>query len=283
MIYLLLSILFSTAIFVVFKLIDKYNTNTLQAIVVNYFTAFICGALLYDGQIILSNILQTEWFIAALFLGVLFIAIFYVMALTAQKNGLSVASVASKMSVIIPILFGIFIYNESIGAQKTTGIILALVAVYLTSIKQKEKTVLTKSIFLPIILFLGSGIIDTSVNHFAPNDKIPLFSATIFGVAAIIGCFLLVITSIANKSRFKTKSVLLGIILGIVNYCSIFFLLKALRVEGLESSSVFTINNVLIVALSTLIGLLLFKEQISAKNWIGISLALVSILLVTLA
>jgi drug/metabolite transporter (DMT)-like permease len=267
----------------VFKLIDKYNTNTLQAIVVNYFTAFICGALLYDGQIILSNILQTEWFIAALFLGVLFIAIFYVMALTAQKNGLSVASVASKMSVIIPILFGIFIYNESIGAQKTTGIILALVAVYLTSIKQKEKTVLTKSIFLPIILFLGSGIIDTSVNHFAPNDKIPLFSATIFGVAAIIGCFLLVITSIANKSRFKTKSVLLGIILGIVNYCSIFFLLKALRVEGLESSSVFTINNVLIVALSTLIGLLLFKEQISAKNWIGISLALVSILLVTLA
>ncbi len=283
MIYLLLSILSSTAIFVVFKLIDKYNTNTLQAIVVNYFTAFICGALLYDGQIILSNILQTEWFIAALFLGVLFIAIFYVMALTAQKNGLSVASVASKMSVIIPILFGIFIYNESIGAQKTTGIILALVAVYLTSIKQKEKTVLTKSIFLPIILFLGSGIIDTSVNHFAPNDKIPLFSATIFGVAAIIGCFLLAITSITNKSRFKTKSLLLGIILGIVNYSSIFFLLKALRVEGFESSSVFTINNVVIVALSTLIGLLLFKEQISAKNWIGISLALVSILLVTLA
>ncbi len=283
MIYLLLSILSSTAIFVVFKLIDKYNTNTLQAIVVNYFTAFICGALLYDGQIILSNILQTEWFIAALFLGVLFIAIFYVMALTAQKNGLSVASVASKMSVIIPILFGIYIYNESIGAQKTTGIILALVAVYLTSIKQKEKTVLTKSIFLPIILFLGSGIIDTSVNHFAPNDKIPLFSATIFGVAAIIGCFLLAITSITNKSRFKTKSLLLGIILGIVNYSSIFFLLKALRVEGFESSSVFTINNVVIVALSTLIGLLLFKEQISAKNWIGISLALVSILLVTLA
>jgi len=59
--------------------------------------------------------------------------------------------------------------------------------------------------------------------------------------------------------------------------------LKALRVEGFESSSVFTINNVVIVALSTLIGLLLFKEQISAKNWIGISLALVSILLVTLA
>lgn len=282
MIYLLLSILSSTGIFVVFKLIDKYKANTLRAIVVNYFTACICGVLLYDEQIILSNVLQSEWFIAALFLGILFIAIFYVMALTAQKNGLSVASVASKMSVITPILFGIFVYNESVGTQKITGIILALVAVYLTSIKQKEKTALTKSIFLPIILFIGSGIIDTSVNHFAPNDKIPLFSATIFGIAAIIGIILLSITSITNKSPIKTKSIVLGIILGVVNYSSIFFLLKALRVEGYESSSVFTINNVVIVALSTLIGLVLFKEQISTKNWIGICLAFVSILLVTL-
>jgi len=282
LIYLLLSILSSTGIFVVFKLIDKYKANTLRAIVVNYFTACICGVLLYDEQIILSNVLQSEWFIAALFLGILFIAIFYVMALTAQKNGLSVASVASKMSVITPILFGIFVYNESVGTQKITGIILALVAVYLTSIKQKEKTALTKSIFLPIILFIGSGIIDTSVNHFAPNDKIPLFSATIFGIAAIIGIILLSITSITNKSPIKTKSIVLGIILGVVNYSSIFFLLKALRVEGYESSSVFTINNVVIVALSTLIGLVLFKEQISTKNWIGICLAFVSILLVTL-
>ena len=61
-----------------------------------------------------------------------------------------------------------------------------------------------------------------------------------------------------------------------------YFLLKALRVDGYESSAIFTINNVAIVAVSCLTGLLLFKEVISSKNWIGIGLALISIILVTL-
>ena len=282
MIYLILSILSSTGIFVLFKLFNKYNINTLQAIVVNYITACICGSVLYDGSINISEIVNSNWFYGAIGLGFLFIAIFNVMALTAQKNGLSVASVASKMSVIIPVLFGIYVYNESIGLYKIIGIILALIAVYLTSLKQKNDVVLTRSILLPILLFFGSGIIDTFINYFAPDDKIPLFSATIFAIAGIIGIVILSFKSIKLKSHFKIKSIPFGVALGIVNYCSIYFLLKALRVDGFESSTLFTINNVSIVAVSTLVGLLLFKEKISTKNWIGIGIAMISILLVTL-
>ncbi|ARV08120.1 hypothetical protein BTO05_00120 [Winogradskyella sp. PC-19] len=283
MIYLALSILSSTGIFVLFKLFNKYKIDTLQAIVVNYITACICGLIHNDKNLVVSEIVSSDWFIGVIILGFLFIAIFNVMALTAQKNGLSVASVASKMSVIIPIIFGIIVFKEGIGIQKILGIVLALVAVYLTSIKSKDKTVLTASIYLPIILFLGSGIIDTSVNYFAPDDKIPLFSACIFGFAFAIGCILLVYKSIRFKKSFTVKSIPLGATLGIVNYASIYYLLKALRIDGLESSSLFTINNVAIVAVSTLIGLLIFKEKISNKNWIGICLALISIVLVTLA
>ncbi len=264
-----------------FKLFGKYKVNTLQAIAINYVTACICGFLLNDGQIRLSEIVHTDWFIAALVLGFLFIAVFNIMALTAQKNGLSVASVASKMSVIIPVVFGIYVYNESIGVQKIIGITLALLAVYLTSVKPKDNAVLNRSIYLPIMLFFGSGIIDTSVNHYAPDDDIPLFSATIFAIAGIIGFAILSFKSIKFKDHFKLKSVPFGIALGVVNYCSMYFLLKALRVDGFESSSIFTINNVVIVAISTLIGLLLFKEQISNKNWLGISIALISIIIVT--
>lgn len=282
MIYLLLSILSSTAIFVLFKLFGKYKINTLQAIVVNYATAFICGLLLFEEQIILSEILQTNWFLVAIGLGFLFITIFNVMALTAQKNGLTVVSVASKMSVIIPIVFGIYVYNESAGIQKITGIVLALIAVYLTSVKQKDEAVLSKALYLPIILFFGSGVIDTSVNHFAPKGNMQLFLAVIFGMAGCIGLIILSYKSIVLKEQFKIKSVPFGIMLGIANYCSMYFLLKALRVDGFESSSVFTINNVTIVAVSTLIGLLLFNEHISKTNWIGIIIAIVSIILVTL-
>lgn len=281
MIYLILSVLSSSLIFIIFKILGKFKVNTLQVIVVNYLIAFLIGIYLYDGSVNM-NIIKGNWFFAAVALGFMFIAIFNVLALTAQKNGLSVASVASKMSVIIPILFGIVIYNEGTGIQKVIGIVLALIAVFLTSIKPKSNVVLTKSIYLPIILFLGSGIIDTSVNHFAPKGNKALFLAIIFGIAGIIGMIILGYKSIVTRDYFKFKSIPFGIILGIANYASMHYILKALRVDGFESSSVFTINNVAIVAVSTLIGLFLFKEHISVKNWLGILLALVSIGLVTL-
>ena len=281
MIFLLLSILASTAIFVLFRSFSKYKVDSLQAIVINYFTACICGLVFNSSKVSISGIVSSDWFYATIILGFLFIFIFYVMALTSQRNGLSVASVATKMSVIIPIIFGIIVYEESTGFFKTTGIILALIAVYLTSIKPKEKIVLNKNIYLPIVLFFGAGIIDTSINYFAPEDKIPLFSATIFAFAALIGTTILFYKSYLKKSQFKLKSIPFGIALGIANYSSIYFLLKALRVKGYESSSIFTINNVAIIAITTLIGLMLFKEKIATNNWIGIIIAILSIILVS--
>ena len=282
MIYLSLSILSSTAIFILFKLFDKYNINTLHAIVVNYITAGTCGILFSEQDISFPAIVNSSWIYAAIALGFLFISIFNVMALTAQKNGLSVASVASKMSVIIPILFGIIIYKESIGTQKITGIILALVAVFLTSIKQKDDTVLTQSIYLPLLLFFGSGIIDTSVNHFAPDGNIPLFLTVIFAVAGSIGIVISVYRVLQHKAKFKIKAIPFGLALGVVNYGSMYFLLKALRIDGFESSNIFTINNVAIVGVSALVGLILFKEHISKQNWLGILIAIASIILVTI-
>lgn len=282
MIYLLLSILASTAIFVLFKSFSKYKVDTLQAIVFNYITACICGLIFNSHTTSFNDIVHSNWFYAAVGLGFLFIFIFYVMALTSQKNGLSVASVATKMSVIIPVVFGIVVLEEKTNVLKIIGIVLALIAVYLASIKPSDDIVLSKAIYLPIILFLGSGIIDTSINYFAPDNQIPLFSAIIFGFAAIIGLVIISIKLILKKSHIHIKNACFGIALGVVNYSSIYYLLKALRVEGFESSVLFTINNVVIVALTTWIGLLLFKEKISTKNWLGIIIAIASIALVTL-
>ena len=286
--YLLLSICASTLIFVIFKVVGKRNINTLQTIVINYFTAFTYGILSYDAPIIVSDIIQSKWFFGAIGLGFLFIAIFNVMALTAQRNGLSVASVASKMSVVIPIIFGLFFYNESLGWQKALGIVLALLAVYLASYKAKtDQRFSIKTLWLPIILFLGSGTIDTSIKYiettFLADNGIPIFSATIFFIAGVIGIGLLSAKAIQKQFTFDPKSIVSGVILGVVNYYSIYTLLKALNAENFESSIIFTVNNVAIVMLTTLIGLLLFKERLLTKNWIGIGIAVLSIILVTLS
>lgn len=287
MIFLALSILSSTAIFVIFKLFSKFKINTLHAVVMNYVTATICGIVFQKDAINIFDIPQYSWFPYALILGGLFISVFNLMGLTTQRSGLSVVSVATKMSVVIPIIFGLVYYSESLGTFKIIGIILALAALYLASLKTKDGIkVKTSNIIFPILVFLGSGIIDTTVKYlegeFIAENDIPIFSAVVYTVSALIGFIILTIQAIKGKFRFQIKNVIGGIAIGIPNYFSIYFLVRAFRSGILDSSGIFAINNVAIVMASTILGIILFKEKLLPKNWIGIALAVLSILLIAL-
>lgn len=280
MIYLLFSIVVSSFLYVIFKLFAVFKVNTPHAIVFNYFVAFAFGFLMSESKLTLPQITSSPWFVGTVFLGILFIVIFNIMAITAQRSGVAVTSVATKMSVVIPVIFGIVVYQESTGLLKITGIILALVAVYLASVKSKEGFKWRNVIF-PFLLFIGSGTIDTALKFLETNyvspSQISIFSTTIFGFAGLFGTLFILIKRDLN---IHWKSLLGGIALGIPNYFSITFLLQALATEGLESSMVFTVNNVSIVMLSTLVGLFAFKEKLLPKNWVGIGLAIISIFLV---
>jgi drug/metabolite transporter (DMT)-like permease len=286
LIYLLLSILFSTGLFVIFKYFGIYKIDTLKAIFVNYIVAFTMGFALADGNISLADVPQQPWFYGAVFLGALFVSIFFVMATTAQRNGVSVASVAGKMSVVVPVLFGTYLYNESVTFLKVIGILIALVAVYLASVKD-EKNTKSGGLLFPVLLFFGSGVIDTALKYvqvnFVPEEDVSLFSGSLFGIAAVFAASILILIQIRRKESFGVKNIIAGFVLGIPNYFSIVFLIKALQNENFESSVLFTLNNVGIVILSTFVGFLIFKEKFSLKNKIGVFLAVLGIVLVTIA
>jgi len=290
--YLISSILIFTLIFVIFKLYERFKIDILQAIVVNYIVAFVTSMIAYKIQVgfddlSVSKIVEMDWFYYTFGLGTLFIVVFILIAKATQVNGLSVASVATKMSVIIPIVFGLIYYKEQLGIFKFIGILCALMAVYLVSAKSKDETKLNKrDLLLPLLVLLGSGIIDTTIkfleeDYVAEND-ISIFSATIFFSAAVLGTFLLIYNWFKGKVKIELKNIIGGIALGIPNYFSIFLLIKALRSDVLDSSGIFAINNVSIVTLSTITGIILFKEKLLPKNWLGIALAIVGIILISI-
>ncbi|WP_166383172.1 EamA family transporter [Polaribacter sp. 11A2H] len=287
MIYLLFSVLFSTSLFVIFKYFDIYKIDTLKAIVVNYLVAFGLGFGLSEITFSLNEIPEKPWFFGAIVLGALFVSIFFVMANTAQQNGVSVASVAGKMSVVIPVVFGIVLYDESVTYLKIIGVLIALISVYLASVKEAKNSLKKAGLLFPILLFFGSGAIDTTLKYvevnFVQKNEASLFSGSLFGFAAIFGLLILLIKTIQKKEPFEFKNIIAGIILGVPNYFTIVFLIKAMQTAGIESSTLFTINNVSVVVVSTLVGLLLFKEKFSLKNKIGVILAIVGIVIVTIA
>ncbi|MEO9893080.1 GRP family sugar transporter [Aurantibacter sp.] len=283
---LALSVFFASLIFVIFKLYNTYRVETFYAIIANYFVASLCGFSFYNGDIKLLEIPEKKWFFGTLIIGILFIVIFNLMAATAQRIGVSVASVATKMSLVIPVIFGIFAYNELLSPIKIIGIILALVSVYFTSYKEKSVKIDKSTLYLPFLIFIGAGVIDTGIKYVQEvhlnETEFSLFSATAFGFAAISGLLYIIIISFKKPLQVNYKNIIGGIVLGIPNYYSIYFLMRALQNDEFTSAAIFTINNVAIVMVCTLLGIILFKEKISIKNWGGIVLAIISILLVAL-
>jgi drug/metabolite transporter (DMT)-like permease len=285
MIFLLLSILFSVITVSFFKLFERYSINTLQAIIGNYVVCILMGNIFAEKSIILTPFWNQPWFLFAFVLGFLFITIFYAIGKTTQEMGVSVSMVAAKLSVMIPVIFAVWLHNEHITIIKIIGIVISLFAVYFISKKEQATTPLKKAWLLPIIVFVGSGIIDTllkfiEANYIPPANAGDIVS-TIFLIAFLLGIPIIIYQYIQHHSILKFKNIVWGFALGVPNYFSMFFLVKTL--ENYNASHIFPINNIGIVVCSTLLSLIVFNEKLSRTNWIGFALAIVSILIISLS
>jgi len=283
MIYLFLSIFFSTLILVVFRLFTRFEINTFQAIVFNYVVAFSVGFGLYGSLWNNEYITEGSWVPFALIIGVLFITLFLIMGKSAQENGIGITSVTVKMSLAIPVALAIYLYAESVYLAKVAGVIAALVGVFLITYQKKsEKKAKNGNYWFLIVLFLGSGALDTLLNYVekkALGDLSPaLFSAIGFGIAGVLGLIVLVAAILLGKQKLKFKNVLAGIVLGIPNYFSIYFLIMAIR-EPMDDSITYALNNVGIVMASFALGIVFFKESITRLKLIGGIIAVAAILL----
>lgn len=278
MIALIGSIVFSSFIFILFKLFPKFGVDTFQAIVFNYFTACICGFLLYGHSWSDAAWSDTNWMYAALLCGILFISLFVLMGKCSQVNGVAITSVAVKMSMALSAIF--IGFGETFGVLKIAGIITAIVGVLLVSFDKssaKQKPV----IWMLLVLFFGSGLLDFLLNFvqkaLLTNLSTALFSAIGFGLAGVLGIFFLAEKIIRNKTQLLVKNILAGICLGIPNFFSIYLLITAYSSTGWSDSTVLAVVNVSIVITSAILGFLAFKEALSRQKLIGLVCSVLAI------
>lgn len=288
MIYLLLSILSSTMILVIFRMFEQYNINVFQSIVYNYITACIVGFLIFGDEWKSSDLTTGTWIPFAFIVGALFIGLFLMMGKSAQENGIGITSVTVKMSLAIPVITAIFLYDEEIFFTKIIGVIAALVGVFLITYQKKinsEKTGKSNILFL-ILLFLGSGLGDSLVNYVekvaAGELSLAIFSSIVFGVAAIIGIIIMMIRLAKKDIQLQKRAVIGGFLLGIPNFFSIYFLMMAIRFGNLSDSVTYAVNNTGVVIAAFVIGILVFKESTTTLKIVGGVVSIAAILLLTL-
>ena len=289
MIFIVLAIGTGVFLLCLFKLFRKYDVNTVTAIIINYLAASLTGFLVSQNKAAFFELEEKRWLMYCIPLGFLFFSIFYLMSLTIQKISVAAGSVANKMSVVMPVLFSVFFIGEELDFIKASGVIMALVAVYFaTKQGHTQDKAAKKLIWLPVLVFLGSGVIDISLNAaktylFTSDTDGELFTTYTFLCAFCFGMLSVPLKNFLKlETKFSLKNILWGIALGVPNYFSIFLIIKSLEADVLKSSQLFPVLNISNVTLAAITGYILFKEKLSAQNIFGVVLAVISILLITL-
>jgi drug/metabolite transporter (DMT)-like permease len=288
LLYFIGSIVLTSYLTLSFKMVERFGIPVFQAIVFNYITCVITGCLV-NGSVPVSSV-NEPWFLWGGLAGCIFISLFNIIAITTQKIGVAVASVANKLSLVIPFVFSIYLYNEDITWIKIVGIVLALTAVLFTCWPSAHyetaahKHVKSIAYLLPAVIFIASGFLDTLLKYveqsFLNQDNTNAFFIVAFATAACLGIVSLTGLVISKRIQFDARSILAGIAIGIPNYFSIWFFIRMLRQYQGNSSAVIPINNIGIVLFSSVMAWLLFREQLRIINWLGIFLAVIAITMI---
>ncbi len=273
MLYIILSILCSTCILVVFKTGDRIGANTRHIIVVGYPVSALAGALIFS---VTPQAIMSPWFMLAALEGVVFYTVFRLMAISAQHSGISITGIASKMSVVIPIAVGIVWLGETVNLLIIAGILCGLLAILLTVGKREN----IAGWYWPLLVFIGAGLVDASLKLFQvygmTEADFPAFLVTVFSFAFLTG----LLHHLTYRERtINGRSVLAGIVLGLMNLGSTYFVMVALAIPALSSVFVYSVTNFGVVVLAMLLALAVFREPIDGKGWIGLVLAVASIAL----
>ena len=102
-------------------------------------------------------------------------------------------------------------------------------------------------------------------------------------MAFIWGAIAVIIMWTIKGIKLNKATIIGGIALGLVNYGSIFFLLRTYASDFAQKTVILPVNNMGIMITSILFSIILFHEKLSVNNWIGIVISLLAISIIFFA
>jgi drug/metabolite transporter (DMT)-like permease len=281
MLYLLLSILCSVTVGVLFKIGRKWSTNAKQVVLFNYFFALLLCYVVFvpDFQAITA---ETP-FLLYTSLGVLLAVVFLFLIASIKNIGIVKTDAAQRLSLFVSILAAWLVFDEVFSVTKIIGILVGFSALF--CVLSKADNTSKFDLKYPILVFLGFGTIDILFKKVAAFTAIPYTTSlfVIFGIAFVFMLFAVLYEIVVAKKSLELKNLFLGFFVGCFNFGNILFYLKAHQAFSTNPSTVFAGMNMGVILLGSIVGVLVFKEKLSKLNYIGLVLALFSILLIVIS
>ena len=282
MAYLIIAIFCSVVVSVNLKLLKRYYTSSFQAIVFNYPTALILSYFLFRPSF--EDSPSDNQFLIFLIMAFMMLSLFYFISKSIETSGIVITAIGQRLSLIIPVLAAFMIFNESLSMLKLSGLIIGFLAIYFSVPKAKFASN-NINYWYPFIVFFGTGILDIFFNMITQFSNLSFTTCLfyIFAIATILGLFTLLYLKSSGKLDFQLKALFAGVVLGIFNFSSIYFYIKALAIEADRPSIVFSAMDIGVIASGSVVGFLMFKEKLTMLNKAGIALAILAICILTFA
>lgn len=278
---LIISISCSVAVSILLKIARGKQIDVAQAIAFNYVMAGgLTLVLLRPEPLSLLNPSTPYWVIIAL--GLLLPSIFLVMAKAVEQAGIVLSDAAQRLSLVIPLIAAVLIFNEAIQGSKLLGVALGLTALGCLSFgSQKTTSTSTASTSTPRPLFwllgvwLGFGVIDILFKQLSKSGA--GFSSSLL-VTFILAGVLLFTWLLIKGTQWQQRSMFAGLFLGLLNFGNIYFYIRAHQQFPDNPTLVFSTMNIGVITLGTLVGAGFFKEKLSWLSVLGVILALSAIM-----
>ena len=282
MMYLMIAVLCSVAVSVLLKVLRQKNIDIRQTIVAGYPVAFLLTWVLLKPDVSGVSELGGAWSII-IALGILLPAVFIILGRAIESVGMVATDAAQRLSLIIPIVAAFLLFGEMLTGTRVFGLLLGFLALGALIYRPQQGQVSKQVKYTPLWLFgvwAGYGIIDILFKQVAKQGSaFPLTLFVTFGLAGLLLFVYLLITRV----RWQSKALAAGLLLGALNMGNIYAYIRAHQVLSESPSIVFTGMNVGVIAVATLIGVGVFKEQLNRVNMLGLLLAICCVAVLFLA
>lgn len=275
MFYLILAIVSSALVSVFMRCSENYTKNNISMLASNYLACFLlAGFYTGFGNLFPGGSAIGRTLCLGALNGVLFLAGLVLLQFNVQKNGVVLSATFMKLGVLVPTVLSVICFGEMPTVLQICGFVAAVAAIILINFEKEQTNVSFKAGLILLLLTGGGG--DAMSKVYEELGK-PEFSEQFLVYTFLAAGLLCVLLAVYKKQRLSKADFLWGFLIGIPNYFSARFLLKALRsVPAVVAYPTYSVSAIILVSLA---GVFVFRETISTRQKIAVGIILAALVL----
>lgn len=277
MLFLCLAVLSSSAISLFMRLSANKTSAKLSMLSVNYLVCALLGAAYAGFDLVRADVSGfSVMVVLGVVAGILYLSGFVFFQWNTSRNGVVLTAIFMKLGLLVPMAVSVALFRELPTWFQIVGFGVALLAIVLLNFRKEGGGRLNWQLIAMLLMCGGSDAMSKVYEVLGPAELSDQFLFYTFAVALVL-CILM---AVCKKERPGVWEWVFGIAVGIPNFFSAKFLLMALK--DVPAVVVFPSFSIATMLITTLVGVVFFKERLQKLQWLALAAIILALLLLNI-